>query len=94
MPTPFESQSQVEADPVKPPTESPSSPGEPPQASSSGTTEAFLTRQELAGVLKVSVRTIDRMVAKGRIPACRFGANTVRFDLPDVLAALGLRPTR
>lgn len=47
-----------------------------------------LTREELAAVLKVSVRTVDRMVTVGDIPVMELGEDLVRFYLPDVLEAL------
>jgi len=82
---PMKPDAQATAAPVTPRAESPASPGEMPQASASATTEPFLTRQELAEVLKVSVRTIDRMVAAGQLPARRLGRSTVRFYLPEVM---------
>lgn len=47
----------------------------------------LLTRRDLAAVLKLSVRTIDRLTAAGAIPCRRLG-KSVRYHLPDVLAAL------
>jgi excisionase family DNA binding protein len=49
---------------------------------------ALLTREELAAVLKVSVCTVDRMVAAGEIPHIRLRGTLVRFHLPDVVRAL------
>ena len=47
-----------------------------------------LTREELAAVLRVSVRTVDRMVTAEDIPVMDLGEDLVRFYLPDVLEAL------
>lgn len=49
---------------------------------------AVVTRKGLAGVLVVSVRTVDEMVAKGEITPMRPGGVLVRFYLPDVLREL------
>ena len=48
----------------------------------------FLTRRELAEALKVSVRTVDTMVAGGEIPHLRLHGNFIRFYLPDVVRHL------
>ncbi len=48
----------------------------------------FLTREELAEVLKVSVRTVDRMLADGEITSFRVRTTLVRFYLPDVVRQL------
>ncbi len=47
-----------------------------------------LTREELAEVLKISVRTVDAMVGAGEIPHLRMRGNLVRFYLPDVVRHL------
>ena len=49
---------------------------------------AVVTRQGLADVLLVSVRTVDEMVAKGEITPMRPGGVLVRVYLPDVLRQL------
>ena len=49
--------------------------------------QLFLTRHELASLLKVSVRTLDRMVTAGEIPAVRLRGRP-RFHLPTVVAQL------
>lgn len=49
---------------------------------------AVVTRRGLAAVLKVSVRTVDEMVAKGEITPMRPGGVLVRFYLPDVVREL------
>ncbi len=48
----------------------------------------FLTREELAEALKVSVRTVDTMVAGGKILHLRLHGNFIRFYLPDVVRHL------
>jgi excisionase family DNA binding protein len=48
----------------------------------------FLTRQELAVVLQVGLRTVDAMVAAGEIPTVRLRTSIVRFYLPDVVRQL------
>ena len=49
---------------------------------------AVVTREGLAAVLLVSVRTVDEMVAKEEITPMRPGGVLVRFYLPDVLRQL------
>jgi excisionase family DNA binding protein len=48
---------------------------------------AVVTREELALVLRVSVRTVDKMVAAEEIPCMRL-RDLVRFNLPNVLRHL------
>lgn len=48
----------------------------------------FLTREELAEALKISVRTVDTMVSLGEIPHLRLRGNFIRFYLPDVVRHL------
>ena len=48
----------------------------------------LLTREELAQALKVSVRTVDRMLADGEISPVRVRGVLVRFYLPDVVREL------
>jgi excisionase family DNA binding protein len=43
-----------------------------------------LTRAELALALKVSLRTVDWMLADGEITPVRLRGKMVRFYLPDV----------
>ena len=49
---------------------------------------ALLTRRDLAAVLKVSVRTIDRLTAAGVLPCHRIGRKAVRYILPEILCHL------
>lgn len=44
----------------------------------------LLTRQELANVLQVSLRTIDKLKADG-MPSIKITSTTVRFELGAVL---------
>ena len=46
--------------------------------------EACVTRFELAELLHVSVRTVDRMIAAGEIPVRRVRGYAVRFLRSDV----------
>ncbi len=48
----------------------------------------FVTRHGLAALLKVSVRTIDEMVAAGEITPVRPRGVLVRFYVPDVVREL------
>jgi len=48
----------------------------------------LLTREELAAALKVSLRTVDRMLAEGEITGVRVHRTVVRFYLPDVVRQL------
>lgn len=53
-----------------------------------GVGQGFVTRRGLAAVLKVSVRTVDEMVADEEITPVRPGGKLVRFYLPDVVRQL------
>ncbi len=48
----------------------------------------FLTREELADILQISVRTVDEMLAGDEIPCVRLRGVIVRFYLPDVVRTL------
>ena len=58
------------------------------QRERSGEVEKFLTRRELAALLKVSVRTIDEMVAADEITPVRPHGPLVRFYVPHVVREL------
>jgi len=65
----------------------------PPQSGEGAVSEAFageglVTRAGLAAALKVSVRTVDRMLAAGEIKPVRMRGWSVRFCLREVLEAL------
>jgi excisionase family DNA binding protein len=59
--------------------------GERQEAAAEG---RLLTREELAVVLKVSLSTVDRMLADGEMPHIRLRGSLVRFYLPDVVRQL------
>ena len=46
-----------------------------------------LKREEAAEILRVSVRTVDRLIEDGNLPASKVG-RAVRIDRADVLALL------
>lgn len=46
--------------------------------------QADLTRADVAGIKKVSQRTVDRWVAAGILPAYRVGPRLIRFRAEDV----------
>jgi excisionase family DNA binding protein len=50
---------------------------------------ACVTRFELASLLQVSLRTVDRMIAAGEIPVRRVRGKAVRFLRADVDSYLG-----
>ena len=62
-------------------------PGGPSPTAEAATTERLLTTEDVAVVLKVSVRTVERMLHDGEIKPVRL-RGLVRFRLEDVMAAL------
>jgi excisionase family DNA binding protein len=48
------------------------------------TDQPCVTRLELPALLRVSIRTVDRMIANGEIPVRRVRGRTVRFLRSDV----------
>lgn len=54
-----------------------------------GKPSALLTRREVAKLCKVSTRTVDSWVAKGRVPVIRHSKRCVRFSWTEVLSAFG-----
>jgi len=54
----------------------------------SGVGLLFVTRRELAALLKVSVRTVDEMAAAKEITPFRLRGVLVRFFVPEVIAEL------
>lgn len=52
----------------------------------------FLDAKQLAGILGLSVRHVQRQAAQGSLPHHRFG-DLLRFDLQAVLAATGCAVT-
>lgn len=53
----------------------------------------WLTQDEAADYLKITSRTVRRMVATGQLPAYRLGPRLLRIDLADVDALLRPVPT-
>ena len=45
---------------------------------------AYLTRQEAADRICISVTTLDRMVKRGALPAYRIGPKILRIDEADL----------
>jgi excisionase family DNA binding protein len=58
------------------------------RATSTGGGVQFITREELAEVLRVSLRTVDAMMAAEEIPFVRLRGVIIRFYLPDVVRQL------
>lgn len=50
----------------------------------SSSAQPCVTRFELAALLRVSVRTVDRMIAAGELPVRRVRGRAVRFLRSDV----------
>jgi excisionase family DNA binding protein len=61
--------------------------GGPSPTAGAASTERLLTTEDVAVVLKVSVRTVERMLHDGEITPVRL-RGLVRFRLEDVIAAL------
>lgn len=53
----------------------------------------WLTQEEAADYLKITPRTVRRMVSSGQLPAFRLGPRLLRIDLADVDALLRRVPT-
>lgn len=53
----------------------------------------LLTYPEAADRLRVSTKTLRRLVAAGTIPAVRISVGSVRFDVADLDAYLAARKT-
>ena len=56
-----------------------------PNAENKNIPVIFLTRQEVAKILKVSTRNLDRIRSRGEINFRRIGLRRIRFTLKDVL---------
>ena len=52
-------------------------------------TPTVLTRAEVAQMMKVSTRTIDRMCQAGEIKYWKLGPRYVRFNLTDIIDVMG-----
>lgn len=59
--------------------------------------QKYLTKNEMAAVFRITPRTLDSWCSAGRIPFCRIGGRTIRFDLDAVVAHVaashGIRAT-
>ena len=62
--------------------------GGPSPTVGAASTERLLTTEDVAVVLKVSVRTVERMLHDGEITPVRLRGSLVRFRLDDVMEAL------
>ena len=51
----------------------------------------YITRQEAAEILGVSLRTLDGLIQRGGLPAYRVGARLVRLDVRDIEAYMSGR---
>ncbi len=72
----------------KPNGEAPAALASSPPLGGEGAAIPFLTREELAEALKISLRTLDTMVSLGEVPHLRLHGNFIRFYLPDVVRHL------
>jgi len=50
--------------------------------------DEIMTREEVAKFIKVSLSTVSRLMARGEIPAVRYGRRFTRFRKSDILAFL------
>jgi hypothetical protein len=69
-------------------------PQKDPTESTAGWPALIITKPELARELRVSIRTVENMMAQRIIPFIRATKRSVRFHLPRVLAALEKREVR
>lgn len=51
-------------------------------------TTALIKKPEAAEILGISVRTLEKMIARGALPAYRIGPKTVRLRREDIDAYL------
>jgi excisionase family DNA binding protein len=51
-------------------------------------TEGLLTKFDISSRLRISTRSVDEWMRKGRIPYIKIGGKTVRFRWDDVLEKL------
>jgi hypothetical protein len=79
MPKTLKNHVRLQKDPTEPPT---------------GWPALIITKPELARELRVSVRTVENMMAQRIIPFIRATKRSVRFHLPRVLEALEKREIR
>ena len=57
------------------------------------TLPVYLSLEEAAGVMSLSVKTIRRRIADGTIPAYQCGRRPIRIRLDDIEAALRRIPS-
>jgi predicted DNA-binding transcriptional regulator AlpA len=50
--------------------------------------ERYVDRREMAGILGISLSSLDKLVADERIPSCTWGLRSRRFQPSMVIAAL------
>lgn len=50
--------------------------------------DGLLTKFDISSRLRISTRSVDEWMRKGRIPYLKIGGKTVRFRWPDVLEKL------
>ena len=55
---------------------------------------AWITRQEAADRLAISVKTLDGLIRRGQLPASKIGPRIVRIDERDIEEHLGRRVVR
>lgn len=58
---------------------------------------AWITRQEAADRLAISVKTLDGLIRRGQLPASKIGARIVRIneqDLEEYLSARRVAPIK
>ena len=54
----------------------------------------YLTKQQAADELQISVRTLEGLIKRGQLPAYRIGPQLVRIDRDDLRAFVEARPIR
>lgn len=52
----------------------------------------YLTKQQAAAELQISVRTLEGLIKRGQLPAYRIGPQLVRIDAEDLRAFVEARP--
>lgn len=53
---------------------------------------SYLTKQQAAAELQISVRTLEGLIRRGQLPAYRIGPQLVRIDADDLRAFVEARP--
>ena len=52
----------------------------------------YLTKQQAADELQISVRTLEGLIKRGQLPAYKIGPQLVRIDRDDLRAFVEARP--